>query len=195
MGKDKRLKKKKYQAFAKDRFTGKQVHVGYYATEAEARAAIRAKQAELDAAFEAMPEFQAALEATEGLPASPDDIAEAVSGKTYRHQAHLTKFVPYAAVVQRNAGEQQGSEWKPACAHVDPETGKWCGHIAFAAKKGEPPRFCHSHGGKCPHGMHWVTCRECNPNAAKGTQNCGACAKRIGGKRPISKGGTGYCVD
>ncbi|MDA9633351.1 hypothetical protein N9S81_00265 [bacterium] len=141
---------KKYQAQARDRRTGEQPFVGYYETEAEARAALRVKQAELDATFEATDEtFQAGVAATEGLPASPDDIADAIPGKPYRHQSYKTKFVPYAVVVQRNAGNQRGLQWHPACTHVDLETGeKWtCGQEAVSACDGTPARFCQRHGG------------------------------------------------
>ena len=186
---------KKYQAQAKDRVTGKNVSAGLHETKEAARAAVRAKQAALDEAYEATDVFQAALKATEGLPPSPDKIEEAEFGKTYRHQDAKNKFVPYGAVVSR-AGKE-GLVWTPACAHVDPATGAtWtCGKKARQAQKGEPKRFCFTHGGRCAHSASWIKCRECNPKAAQGADNCGSCAKRMSRGRLVRNGGSGYCCD
>ena len=67
--------------------------------------------------------------------------SDAEFGKTYRHQDHNSKFVPYGAVV---AGKK-GLMWKPACTQVDPKTGeRWtCGQIAQQAQNGSPTgSFC-----------------------------------------------------
>jgi len=82
------------------------------------------------------------------LDPSPDDIEDAKFGTTYRHQDPYNKFVPYGAVVVR-AGKK-GLLWRPACAHVDPETGAtWtCGQLARQAPKGEKrASLCKRHGG------------------------------------------------
>ena len=138
---------KKYRAQAKDRVTGKKVSAGLHETEEAALAAVRAKQATLDEAYEATDVFQAALKATEGLEPSPDKIEDAVFGKTYRHQDPKNKFVPFGAVVVRSG--KKGLVWHPACAHVDPATGAtWtCGKRAEWAQKGEKPNRCILHGG------------------------------------------------
>jgi hypothetical protein len=187
--------KEKYKAVACDRVTGKEPFAGYHETEDAALAAVRVKQKPLDKKYEATDVFRAALKAVEGLPPSPGDIEEAEFGKVYRHQDHNNKFLPYGAVVVR--GGKRGLVWAPACAHVDPETGAtWtCGQKAKYAQKGEKPRFCVRHGGRCAHSSSWFTCRECNPKAAQGANNCGSCAKRISRGRLPSNGGSGYCCD
>ena len=137
----------KYCAQAKDRVTGKQPSAGSHETKEAALAALRAAQAALDEAYEATDVFQAALKATEGLEPSPDNIKNAKFGKTYRHQDHINKFLPYGAVVVR-AGKQ-GLMWVAACAHVDPATGAtWtCGKVAQQAQKGNKRNRCILHGG------------------------------------------------
>ena len=126
-------------------------------------------------------QFAALAEAdplTKGLPIGPDKATEVGFGVVYavpnkQHQ-------PYRAV-------RSGARWAPACQHPG------CATLAQQAIKGGPARFCAPHGGHCPHGHHWLRCRECNPKVTETSACCSECGVVLNGKRTVCNGGNKLC--
>jgi hypothetical protein len=157
----------------------------YFLHEADAVAALAVLRARIDAEMVThVTELAAADPKFDGIQLGPEHAAEVEAGVVYYRPNKLDDHKPFLVV---RVGQKK-VKWDPACQHSG------CTTKAVQAVKGAAKEFCGIHGGRCPHGRHWTTCRECNPNVTQMMTNCSSCAITLNVKRHRSKGGSGLCA-
>ena len=170
------------------RESGKQKNVctPRFADKAACVVATRALREQMDEKYwDTRTELAAADPLTKGLPRGPKDALEAELDVVYWRPNRENDHNPYRVV---RTGLKKVM-WLPACQHDG------CTLVALQAVQGAAREFCFTHGGHCPHGHAWITCRECNTNVTKTAACCSLCAKRLTDKRIERNGGTGFCGD
>jgi hypothetical protein len=130
-------RKQKWYGNCYDKLASKKVNTSYFATDAEAAAALAALRDRVDAAFEAemQQRYAAAVESTpnlRNLPRAPVKAADAEVGIVYWNVVKHTGYAPYRVV-------RSGKGYKMACAD--------CHQVAETGVKGATPTHCIQHGG------------------------------------------------
>ena len=153
-----------------DKLKRKQIRTSYFPKDQlaaciEAREALKApREARFWAQVTAWKDADAKFE---GVPLGPENPADAKNKTVYWRPNQHDGHKPYLAV--RKSNGKKGFNWKAACQH------RGCTNMAVNSKEGKAVH-CLTHGGGCPHHMHWGQCRKCNDDAKKQAGNCSSCA-------------------
>jgi hypothetical protein len=164
-----------------------------FATKAEAIAARKELQAEIDAAYWSKCTALAAADpTTAGLPLGPEDPANAEPNKAYWRPNTKNGHVPFRAMRAKKG--TKGFHWISACVKCAADAVV----LAIADGKGGKATHCVPHGGGCAHGKPPSHCFTCQSAKGKDTRTlvmfCNRCASvPLNAKRREAKGGNGLC--